>query len=433
MTDRTDLTITVASKKGRRRLLFQAIRTGSSASFPLSPDSENKLVKLREALPKKLQRFHTSIAGLQARDDAAARTKRDNAIAGLRAIGQEFLKAILIEDDDRPKLDAIMREAFPLHPTGRANPGRIDLVVFKRGEMDLLGLPVEILPIMDPRGVLNIGGPGIPDLEQALLPFPAFSAVVARRIGAQFDPRTKLERVAGGKIPVKIIRNPEFHPDDDTSPLISEVNWLREETETYEVENPWPEDDVQEKLATEMLGVCLLEPRASFAEHRGKRSWADQIQHFSCHYTSQDDGLEVLGIRGEPTPLNIAVSHLSSLMSDEIQYRRTIPDGLFPGPVIFLNACNSAGVDRHGGLSIVELLLRETKARAVVATSTPVESSLASTFALAVYEGLKDALSLGEAVLKARWTLVDNKTPFGILYLIYGNPDLRLEPMARIM
>jgi hypothetical protein len=134
------------------------------------------------------------------------------------------------------------------------------------------------------------------------------------------------------------------------------------------------------------------------------------------------------------TPLNVAVSRLSSLMSDEIQYRRIIPDGIFPGPFIFLNACNSAGVDRHGGLSIIELLLRETRARAVVATCTPVEPSLASAFALAVYEGLKDALSLGEAVQRARWALVDNKmTPFGILYLIYGNPDLRLEPITRML
>ena len=294
MTDRTDLLITVESDKGGRQLLFQAMRTGSSASFPLSPDSENKLVKLREALPKKLQRFHAAIAGPQAREDAAARTRRDDAISDLRAIGQEFLKVILVEDDDRPKFDAIMRDAFPLHPTGRANPGRIDLVVFKRREMDLLGLPVEILPIMDPRGVLNIGGPGTPDLEQSLLSFPAFSAVVARRLGAQFDPRAKLERVANGKVPVKIVRNPDFHLDQNVSPPVSEVHWLCKRDETYAVEIPlWPDNDIEEKLATEMLGVCLLEPRATFSESREKRSLVDQIQHFSCHYTSQDDGLEV--------------------------------------------------------------------------------------------------------------------------------------------
>ena len=57
MTDRTDLLITVGSDKGGRQLLFQAMRTGSSASFPLSPDSENKLVKLREALRKSCKDF----------------------------------------------------------------------------------------------------------------------------------------------------------------------------------------------------------------------------------------------------------------------------------------------------------------------------------------------------------------------------------------
>jgi hypothetical protein len=284
---------------------------------------------------------------------------------------------------------------------------------------------------MDPQGKLDLDADatGIPSLEHVLPLLPGFSTIVTRRLGEAFDPRTSLERSVAGKVPVKIIRNRGFHLDEDSPSPTGEIGWLRNETATFAVEDPWPDDDIGMRTATEKLGVCLLEPSASFATHRQKRSWADQIQHFSCHYTtSEEDGREVLGIRGQPAPLNVAVAHLALLMSDQIRFRRVAPDGIFPAPIVFLNACASGGPDPTGGLSIVELLLRETRARAIVATTTPVHFPFAAAFARAVYEGLRDALSLGEAIHRARWVLIDNHySPFGILYLLYGNPDLRLQ------
>jgi CHAT domain len=436
MTDQTDLLITAGRIGGQRHLLFQAVRTLRGAMIPLLPDAEDKLRKLRVALPKKLQRFHAAIAPLWDRDDQDAQSKRDDAIYDLRATGQEYLSAILLAEGSREKLNEVLIDAFPFHTSRRIKPGRIDLVL-ERSEIDLLALPVEILPIMDPQGMLDLGAAatGIPDLEYILPLLAGFSTIVTRRLGEAFDPRTSLERVVEGKVPVKIIRNREFHPDDDVQLPLSEVSWLRGETATFAVEEPWPDDHIGMRTATEKLGVCLLEPSASFAAHRQKRSWADQIQHFSCHYTSrEEDGLEGLGIRGEPEPLNVAVAHLALLMSQEILYRRVTPDGVFPAPVVFLNACGSGAADPGGGLSIVELLLRETKARAIVATSTPVDFPLAAAFARAVYEGLKDGLSLGKAIQRARWALVDNnRSPFGILYLLYGNPDLTLQPEISTM
>ena len=55
--------------------------------------------------------------------------------------------------------------------------------------------------------------------------------------------------------------------------------------------------------------------------------------------------------------------------------------------------------------------------------------NIAAAFSRLFYEGLLDAdLPLGEAVLQARQRLLARNNPLGILYTLYGDPDLVVMP-----
>jgi hypothetical protein len=79
-------------------------------------------------------------------------------------------------------------------------------------------------------------------------------------------------------------------------------------------------------------------------------------------------------------------------------------------------------------VSLIDTLLLFTESRAVLATEAEILFPFAAQFSRRVYRHLLDGKPLGEAVYFARLDLVRSDcNPIGILYTLYGDPDLHVS------
>jgi hypothetical protein len=203
-------------------------------------------------------------------------------------------------------------------------------------------------------------------------------------------------------MPIKIIRNTGFYQKDNRRTTFSEAEWLGSHPQ-FVAEELWPDHVIDAPSAVAMLGRSLHDPRLTLSSEPEMRGYGDQIQHFSCHCTRHDDGSETLGLRDQEMEVKALVIKLASLGATFLDAgKREATSNDIAGPLIFLNACGSGAINPKGRLSLVELLLNWTPARAIVATETPVDFPLAAHFARLVYEGLFAGLPLGRAMHRAR-------------------------------
>lgn len=418
------LTVTVITEKAGKFLAFEA-NDGRSEHIELTPRTKSILDALIKDLPGRLHNVHKSICNEPSRSKSFW-TDLDAGLTTIGDMGNEFIVA-LVNQSGATRLYDLFAAAFGLGNM-RENPVPINFVV-EEADRDLLSFPLELLPIMNSHS--NFGADesieGAEQLERAALRFPAFGAVVTRRLAREFDGRTEIQRTVSGRVPIKIIRNESFYANRPDNEKVSDATWLKEQPVFFS-EELWPDDKIAARPAAKLLSRCLRDPRLAFDDIYQPRPFGDQIQHLTCHFTRHSDGKEILGLRegaGEITDLNIDLRVLGSAL---LQASRT---PMFPpeclGPLIFLNACGSGSIDPTGRISLVELLLNWSPARAIVATQTPVDFPLAARFARLVYQNLFDGHPLGHAVHRARWELIDKEQlPFGLFYLLYGNAELKI-------
>ena len=99
---------------------------------------------------------------------------------------------------------------------------------------------------------------------------------------------------------------------------------------------------------------------------------------------------------------------------------------LTDAPIVFLNTCESAQVWNAVDGSFVGFFL-DRGARAVLGTECTIPIVLADAFGRVALESLFAGSSLGEAVYKARWHLLQQHcNPLGLCYCLYGAADSRL-------
>jgi hypothetical protein len=84
------------------------------------------------------------------------------------------------------------------------------------------------------------------------------------------------------------------------------------------------------------------------------------------------------------------------------------------------------GLQRARHLGIRELVDRR-HAAAVLGADVPVAKALASEIGTAVLRAVLDELTLGEALARARRTLLAKRNPLGLAYTLYGSVDLALH------
>jgi hypothetical protein len=412
----TGLNVTVVNEKAGKFLEFKA-NNSSTERIELTERITDNLDALIKALPDSLHQVHQAMC--VERNTDGFWNNLDASLRTVEQIGNDFIFA-LVNASGVKRLFDVFAAAFRF-AEGRQEPVAINFVV-DEADKDFLSFPLDLLPIMSPYSE-SIEGPE--QLERFVLRFPAFGASVTRRIAKPFDGRSAIQNCASGRVPIKIIRNESFYSAHAEPETLSDALWLAKQPRLL-AEELWPNTDIQTRPAAKLLGRSLLDPRYAFNDEH--RSFADQIQHFTCHFTQNSKGLGVLGLRqayGQINALDIDLSMLGTALLDASKVAPSFPSDVV-GPLIFLNACGSGSIDPKGRISLIEALLDWSPARAIVATQTPVDYPLAARFARLVYQNMLDGDVLGRAIHRARWAFIDSEQlPFGLFYLLYGNAVLR--------
>jgi hypothetical protein len=101
------------------------------------------------------------------------------------------------------------------------------------------------------------------------------------------------------------------------------------------------------------------------------------------------------------------------------------------GPLVFLNGCSTGGLLPDALSPFLVALVRDRRAGGVVSTEVAVWEPLASEFALHFLRTFLRGRSAGDALLDARWALLVQNNPLGLVYTLYAPVDLALQPAAR--
>jgi hypothetical protein len=77
--------------------------------------------------------------------------------------------------------------------------------------------------------------------------------------------------------------------------------------------------------------------------------------------------------------------------------------------------------------SFPRFFLQDNRNRGFIGTETNVPDAFAANFSRYFYSGLLNGLNLGEAIYEAKWAMLKNCNPLGILYTNYADPELRVS------
>jgi hypothetical protein len=396
--------------------------------LPLDGRIKARLDHWRGRLPATLKQFHNSAAAITGDVEAVSWKQVDAAVRQLRRVAFDFLGGLAYDDKALSRVQEFLNAVFFPNWDTRRTPNRIHLV-FDSIDQDLLSLPIEYLPVRFTDGPDEIKD--LPSLQEAINAYAGFTAIVVRREEGRDSDSQGLAVCSGnGRIPVKVIRNTKFYRSPDNAKA-SEVLWLEGKTRLLDVEAAWPDDDTLADLADEVLARCLRDPYRPVRGDPERRDYSDQIQHISCHYLDSEEALELREKGDGLSAITVRASGLRGWLTELASCAS--PSGvsgnsIVAGPLIFLNTCSGGAVDPTGDFSLLEMLQSRTPARAIIAPATYVHFPLAAAFARYVYEALLRGAPLGEAVHQARWDLLLTRAnPFGILYGLHGDPDLRID------
>ncbi|MBC7927821.1 MAG: CHAT domain-containing protein [Bryobacteraceae bacterium] len=154
-----------------------------------------------------------------------------------------------------------------------------------------------------------------------------------------------------------------------------------------------------------------------------------QIHHFSCHY--QTDPTDGPGSRltlsdQAKVPLRIPLRQIKEAFAemDKDKSKRRGPH-IVP-PLVFFNACGASSIDPAVAATLPGTLL-DWKFRAFIGPETRMPDDSASLLARYFYTSLLEGKTIGQSLYEARRNLLYNhNNPLGLLYTLYGNPDLRI-------
>lgn len=265
-------------------------------------------------------------------------------------------------------------------------------------------LPLELLPLRAPlRARHTLSGLG---LYEALHAFLGMQAIVVRR--RRDGGKVKLRRPA--KVPMAIVA---YCGEGILPGIKKQLKFFEQSQDRIELDDDslWPQTaTLNEDLAVDQLGEVVSEARAR--PENGPRG----VLHFCCHYRATAATGPALGITA-----GVAVT-INSLRGSLGKTRR-------PADVqtlVFLNACNSAAFDRADD-SLLSLLFHSGY-RHVIGGESLLPDLVASQFACLMYEYALDGESVGMAFWRARRHLLERfRNPGGLLYTLYGSPDIHLR------
>jgi hypothetical protein len=282
------------------------------------------------------------------------------------------------------------------------------------------GIPVEILPLFEfgiPKGFKQMNSDE--QIWQLARSFLGFSTIVKRRIGPDPPRFRALENRTG--LPIRLFLNNDVLG-------AGPVKQYFDNPAAFRCDGPWPDSKAPSNLQdfTETLAQNLWYPAKSFTGQ--PHHPPDQVFHFHCHCDT----------RAELSGEHALIFHAGNLFGserrvdlDRLRYalyilRHEEPKHDEAGPLVFLNACGSAGVDPSGATSFPQLFLESGMCfLGVIGTEASIPDWFARKFAERFYTRFVEGVEIGTSLYQTRWELLRVfKNPLGILYTLYAEPEI---------
>lgn len=276
--------------------------------------------------------------------------------------------------------------------------------------------PFELVPLFDSGKVGELHN--FAEAEDALRRFAAFRVAVRRVSGIQSEPPD----LQGGPLSVQYFR---YHHEANSI----ETSYFDEVLPLIRIEGPWPGPDLDPAKAEDLLIDALFDPSGRLdGQERDGDEPPVQVQYFSCHCqtTQSRDGGYTLILGSREKPLTVTLGAIRMGFSERVGRVHSRHR-----PLIIVNACSSAMIDRHSRASFQRFFTSNWH-RGFVGTQSDVGAKDAANFAVLLYQELLDGRPLGEAMVRARRRLLtDRGSPLGLLYVMYGDPLLRIAGPQR--
>jgi hypothetical protein len=383
--------------------------------------SANQLADMRASLRTDLERFSKEVERQIPSLENAIKALRRLRLRGALILNDLFGS----EDDALRKAEELCRRACPnwhkaRQPETSLAPDMIEVDVVA-GD----GIPVEILPLFE---LFSTGK----DLDEKIEPdeqvyhlarsFLGFSAIVKRRLGPDPPRLRALDNPAG--LPIRLFLHRRIPGAGPVEQYFCDPNVFR-------CGSPWPDPAAPSSLDqfTETLAGYLWRPEETFAGQPNHPP--DQVFHFHCHCDTRhplparhelilDTGAFLNGERRV---------NLDSLRYALYRLRRVEPKNGALGPLVFLNACGSAGITPNGATSFPQLFLdKGMQFLGVIGTEASLPDWFARKFAERFYTRVLEGIEIGTALYQTRWELLRMyKNPLGILYTLYAEPEITLS------
>ena len=181
--------------------------------------------------------------------------------------------------------------------------------------------------------------------------------------------------------------------------------------------------DYWREMAAARTGLTLV-PRSTKNEvvHALHDGTGEQIVYFICHATasgknSQDPGTAeiIMGKNDRATLKDLNIDAPTSVQ-------------LAGNPLVFLNACESAGLSPLFYNGFVPYFMAKG-ARGVVGTECKTPVVFAIGWANAFFDRFLDGAAVGETVLKLRQDFLgEHGNPLGLIYAVHCDADTRVAP-----
>lgn len=419
---RTDVLVALEPlPRARARLRFTLLASGATKEFVLH-DVPRRVEAMKRALPALLNSFRIAISPEETVHLNV--THQDAALRRLYSLAYGLLDLLLECEDGAARqvgatpspIDFVAELSRFLAPVVvMANKRRRGPPVIELSADDLEPLawylPLELFPIDMRAETLRLAVSRRETTQERFLGFLGMHAIVARRRRA--DPNA--ERSTTGRTPLSVVA---YRGSEPLPGIESQLAFFARRKSSFEFDTDtiWPqddevdEDDAVDELARHMARTQSARPSGS---HR-------PILHFCCHYLTGDSGPEI-GITDE---VSIGVTDLRGTLASPLV---GVPSSTHAGrPLVFVNACRSGNLGR-GDESLLRLLLHRGYCHVLVG-ETLLPDRVAGEFAKQVYSGVLRGQPVGVAVWRARRYLLERfNNPGGLLYTLYGSPDIRLH------
>jgi hypothetical protein len=417
--------------KDRCELVFQ-----EGDGEPLVIESElsrDRLKSLCGPLRQVLKEFQGNFQALQPRPEREI----GEALRRLHFGGRQILWTLFNDEEKLDKASQMCRKLCPNIGKRGWKPGW-DPSSFVPRTIEVFTsvdywLPIDLLPLLNPDK--PEAAETLYDVARIAATFLGFSTIVKRTFPDSLPANRRMYVENQGSLPVKMFW------DQGLPGAKSNKQFFDEHSAYFDLKGgPWPNGTESDANFYEQLAEYLVDPETSFDRESGHR--ADELSYFYCHCDTTaenaDDYVLYLACERRLAGLSLP-SHSHSVqlrhLRDELRLRnrRMMQTGRATGrrPLVFLNACGSASLDPAAITSFPKLFLSKNMGfLGFIGTETTIPDAFGRVFAEVFYRNFVGGLSLGRSLHAARWYMLRHKSPLGILYTLFADPEIRVRNMV---